>query len=177
MLFNVSGLMGEGIGATRSFDVDGCLESEGREPEAVHGSVELLRTRAGVLVRAHLDVMEPETCSRCLKPLQEKVAIDFEEEFQATVDRLTGRPIEQAPEEDAFVIDENHMLDLTEAVRQYREASTAMQPLCTPGCLGLCPRCGKDLNTGPCGCQFGPADSRWAALAGLLDGRQTEGKD
>jgi len=177
MLFNVSGLMGEGIGATRRFDVDGRLESEDREPEAVHGSVELLRTKTGVLVRAHLDLVEPETCSRCLRPLEERLAIDFEEEFQATVDRHTGRPVGEAPADDAFVIDENHMLDLTEAVRQYREASAAMQPLCKPGCLGLCPRCGKDLNAGPCACQAGPLDSRWAALAGLLDGRKTEGKD
>jgi len=25
-------------------------------------------------------------------------------------------------------------------------------PLCRSDCRGLCPRCGADLNAGPCGC-------------------------
>ena len=33
---------------------------------------------------------------------------------------------------------------------------------------GLCPRCGKDLNAGPCDCP--PAvDSRWRGLAAVKD--------
>jgi uncharacterized protein len=87
----------------------------------------------------------------------------------------TGQPLLEASDEDAFLIDQNHLLDLTEAVRQYREASVIMQPLCRPDCRGLCPRCGRDLNAGDCGCSLGPADARWAALSSLLP--DTEGKD
>jgi uncharacterized protein len=173
MLFNVSGLIQEGIGATRRYEVEGALEREGREPEPVQGHVELIRTKAGVLVRAHLTLVEPESCSRCLQPLQETLAIDFEEEFQTTVDVQSGQALEV--DEDAFTIDQNHMLDLTEAVRQYREASAVMQPLCRPDCKGLCPRCGQDLNLGQCDCSPGPVDPRWAELSGLLS--ETEGKD
>lgn len=176
MLFNVSGLIQEGIGATRSFELDESLESADREPEPVAGSVELLRTKTGVLVRAHLKLVEPETCSRCLRPLEETVPIEFEEEFQLTVDVRSGEALERELDEEDFRIDENHILDLTEAIRQYREASEAMQPLCKPDCLGLCPRCGRDLNAGPCGCEMTPVDSRWSALAALLPSSETEGK-
>lgn len=175
MLFNVSGLIQEGIGATRQHQVDGEIFSEDRGTEQVTGNVELLRTNAGILVRAHLSLVEPETCSRCLKPLQEIVSIEFEEEFQTTVDLQSGGPLADDADEDAFFIDENHLLDLTEAVRQYREASAEMQPLCRPDCKGLCPRCGQDLNLGQCGCNTGPVDTRWAALSGLLP--ETEGKE
>jgi uncharacterized protein len=175
MLFNVSGLIQEGIGATRRHELEGSLETEGREPEPVRGTVELLRTKDGVLVRAHLSLLEPETCSRCLQPLQETVSIEFEEEFRATVDVQSGQPLDERPDDDAFTIDQNHMLDLTEAVRQYREASAIMQPLCREDCRGLCPRCGKDLNTGACDCGAGSIDERWAALSGLLP--KTEGKE
>ena len=174
MLFNVSGLVQEGIGATRQHQVDGVILSDDREPEQVTGSVELLRTKAGILVRARLNLVEPETCSRCLQPLQETVHIDFEEEFQSIVDLQSGQPLEEN-DEDAFLIDENHLLDLTEAVRQYREASAEMQPLCRPDCAGLCPRCGHDLNQGECSCTTGPVDDRWAALWGLRS--ETEGKE
>jgi uncharacterized protein len=169
MLFNVSGIMQEGIGATRQHRVEGTLTSEGRQPERISGNVELLRTKTGVLVRAHLKLVEPETCSRCLKPLEETLAIDFEEEFQATVDLRSGQTIDEAPDADTFLIDEQHMLDLTEAVRQYREASAEMQPLCRPDCRGLCPRCGQDLNTGDCGHTATEVDSRWSGLAELLE--------
>ena len=175
MLFNVSGLIHEGIGATRQHNVDGAISSEDRGPEQVSGKVELLRTNAGVLVRAHLSLEEPETCSRCLQPLQETVGINFEEEFRTTVDVLSGEPLEDSADLDVFFIDENHLLDLTEAVRQYREASAEMQPLCRPDCKGLCPRCGQDLNMGVCGCSLGPVDERWAALGGLL--AEKEGKE
>jgi uncharacterized protein len=177
MLFNVSGLLQEGIGATRSYEIDGVLESDDREPEPVQGHVELLCTKDGVLVRAQLSLVEPEVCSRCLQPLEEALKLEFEEEYLTTIDVRTGRPVEASPDEDAFRIDENHMLDLTEAIRQYREASAAMQPLCRPDCRGLCPRCGQDLNTGECGCEVAPVDNRWSALVGLLPQSDPEGKE
>jgi uncharacterized protein len=175
MLFNVSGLVQEGIGATRRHHVEGVLEAEGRAPEPVEGDVELLTTKSGVLVRARLKLVEPEVCSRCLNPLQETVPIEFEEEFQSTVDVRSGQPVLREDDE-AFTIDENHLLDLTEAIRQYREASAVMQPLCRPDCRGLCPRCGQDLNAGDCSCGAAPIDSRWSALAGLLSS-DSEGKE
>ena len=175
MLFNVSGLIREGIGAVRHHEIDGFLNSEGREPEPVCGDAELIRTNAGVLVRAHLTLEAAETCSRCLQPLHDALPIDFEEEFRTTVDLTTGQPQARDDDDDALLIDENHLLDLTEAVRQYREASAVMQPLCRPDCKGLCARCGRDLNLGDCDCGQGPVDARWAALSGLLS--ETEGKD
>lgn len=175
MLFNVSGLFQEGIGATRQHQVEGTLYDEEGKPEPVLGKVELLRTNDGVLVRAHLILEEPEICSRCLKPLQETIKIDFEEEFKSTVDPHSGQTLDDEEDEDTFLIDENHLLDLTEAVRQYREASAEMQPLCRPDCKGLCFHCGQDLNLGECSCGTGPVDDRWAALKGLRS--DTEGKE
>ena len=175
MLFNVSGLLHEGIGATRQHQLDDTPCSDEQAPELLSGAVELVRTKAGILVRAHLSLEEPETCSRCLKPLQETVGIDFEEEFRTTIDLQSGAPMEEGVEEEAFLIDESHLLDLTEAVRQYREASAQMQPLCRPDCKGLCPRCGHDLNEGACSCSAGTIDDRWSALRGLL--ADPEGKE
>jgi uncharacterized protein len=175
MLFNVSGLIQEGIGAARTHRVEGTLRSDDRGSEQVTGEVKLLRTKAGVLVRAELRLDEPENCSRCLRPLQETIRIDFEEEFRTRLDAMSGETAEDDDDYDAFFVDENHQLDLTEAVRQYREASAEMQPLCRPDCKGLCPRCGQDLNQGQCSCSAGPVDNRWAALSQLLP--DTEGKE
>ena len=173
MLFNVSGLIQEGIGAVRQYEIEDVLVSEDREPERVYGNVEFLRT-TGVLVRAHLKLVESETCSRCASPLQDALAIEFEEEFQQTVD-ATGRLVSERPDADAFLIDDRHQLDLTEAVRQYREASAQIAPLCRPDCKGLCAECGADLNVEACGCQDAVIDVRWAGLASLRTA--SEGKE
>ena len=45
--------------------------------------------------------------------------------------------------------------------------------LCSEDCKGLCPRCGADLNLGPCGCGK-EADPRLAVLAKLLENRENE---
>ncbi|MCM8794860.1 MAG: DUF177 domain-containing protein [Candidatus Omnitrophica bacterium] len=43
-------------------------------------------------------------------------------------------------------------LDVTDDIRQEIIVNYPMRPLCKENCLGLCPRCGKNLNEGPCGC-------------------------
>ena len=41
--------------------------------------------------------------------------------------------------------------------------------LCSEDCKGLCPRCGADLNQGPCSCAKKDVDPRLAVLAKLLE--------
>ena len=44
-----------------------------------------------------------------------------------------------------------------------------MAVVCTEDCKGLCPKCGKDLNEGECGCNRKEVDPRLACLAALLE--------
>ncbi|MBP5322006.1 MAG: DUF177 domain-containing protein [Kiritimatiellae bacterium] len=39
-------------------------------------------------------------------------------------------------------------------------------PICRESCKGLCPKCGKNLNDGPCGCRAESEDC-WAGLDAL----------
>lgn len=54
-------------------------------------------------------------------------------------------------------------LDLAGVIREALILAVPEYPLCRDDCRGLCPRCGADLNDGPCGCRL-EADPRWAAL-------------
>jgi uncharacterized protein len=62
-------------------------------------------------------------------------------------------------------------LDLGEAVREQILLGLPLKPLCREDCQGLCPRCGKDRNLGPCGCapEEEPGDSRLEPLRRLID--------
>ena len=53
---------------------------------------------------------------------------------------------------------EGEEIDLTPLVHEQALLALPTRPLCTEGCRGLCPRCGTNLNAGPCGCPAGPRD-------------------
>lgn len=58
-------------------------------------------------------------------------------------------------------------LDLTESAREGIILALPSYPVCDEGCKGVCPRCGRNLNEGPCGCATAGEDSPWGALDGL----------
>ena len=168
LVYNVSTLLREEIGATREYDVDDRALIDVDEPrhERVTGHVSLLCTKDGVLVTAHLRGEQPELCSRCLRSIAVPMGLELEEEFFATTDIRTGVKLARPPEPDAFLIGPQQQLDLEEAVRQAWTAALPLQPLCRPDCPGLCPKCGKDWNDGPCSC-VAEEDERWGPLRRL----------
>jgi uncharacterized protein len=93
--------------------------------------------------------------------------IKFEEEFLPTVDILSGARLALPDEPGTFTIDERHIIDITEAVRQYTLMAVPMKALCDEDCAGLCHSCGKNLNKGKCNCPPQEIDPRWSLLTKL----------
>jgi uncharacterized protein len=58
-------------------------------------------------------------------------------------------------------------VDVTDDLREAILLQLPNFPICSAACRGLCPRCGKDLNEGPCGCEPPRGDKQWSALDGL----------
>ena len=159
MLFNVSQLLREEVGASRRYDLD-------PEENLHHGHVELIRTPGGILVRCEARVELEAECSRCLTPFGYLADIAFEEVYAQQVDLSTGRKV--TPDDpDSFLIGMDNTIDISEAVRQYSELAAEMQPLCRPDCPGICPVCGTDMGIAPCQCDRTPMDPRWEALVAL----------
>ena len=168
MQYNVSTLLKEPVGSTREYQVDSqvLVDGDRAHRQRVLGRAVFLRTKDGVLVRAHLEGAQSDQCSRCLQPLDLPMQLDIEEEFFASVDAVTGVRLPAPEDPEAFRIDSQHTLDLEETVRQYWAAALPMQALCRPDCRGLCPRCGQDLNQVACSC-VPEEDERWSALREL----------
>ena len=160
---NVSQLLKSPLGTTRDYEINERVEI-GDESPAVRGQVTLLRTDRGILVTGEMETDMELTCSRCLDEYRKHLRLEIEEEFFPTIDILTGARI-SAPEDepDAFTIDENNILDLSEAIRQYALLAVPIKPLCSQDCKGLCPTCGKNLNTETCACPP-QVDPRWSKL-------------
>jgi uncharacterized protein len=172
MRFNVAQLLKSPTGERREFELDediGAIDDEITPVEPLTGVLRLTRTANGILATGRLHTVVSIECRRCLRAFDTAVEFDLEEEFVPTIDVLTGTRLSLDGEEEALQIDERHMLDLSEVVRQYLLLYREQYPLCQEACAGLCPQCGKNLNEGPCGCQDVSEDPRWAALRELLE--------
>ncbi len=83
----------------------------------------------------------------------------FEQPVQGPLDVFaeragTGRAREERElERDEYMkFHDGRQLDLADEARETLLLELPMVPRCREDCKGLCPRCGADLNAGPCGC-------------------------
>lgn len=138
MQLKVSQLLKEPVGSTRRYWVDEDLGIlEGSSPSRVRGEVNLLRTDRGILARGNLKTSVELVCSRCLEPFSGELAYDFEEEFFPVLDMVHDAYIPEPEDSQGFTIDEYHVLDISEAARQYAIMAVPMKPLCRPDCKGI----------------------------------------
>jgi uncharacterized protein len=168
--FNVAQLLREEIGARRNYEFaeDALPLDDETTLQQLVGSVRFTRTNTGVLVDVNAHGVVEMLCTRCLNPSTQQIELQFRDEFHSKIEVNTGVPLPKPDEEDPFYIDESHLVDLGEAIREYALLELPMQPLCRPDCKGLCPICGADLNAVPCGCQSEESDDRFAVLKNLL---------
>jgi uncharacterized protein len=171
MLYNVAQLLKAPVGTSLEYDIheeNVQLDEDLTVIGPVEGHVRLHHTNQGILADGWVDMTLELTCMRCLNEFEQPMHLDFSEVFYPTVDINTGAPVPPMAEEEAFPIDDHHLLDLTEAIRQDILVSLPMIPICREDCAGLCPQCGHDLNLGPCDCKPVEVDSRFSVLEKLL---------
>ena len=176
MDFNVSQLLKEPVGSVRSYDLDESISLKTGGPKSyVKGSVNMLRTNRGILLTALLDSVVPCSCSRCLVDMGYPLELDIEEEYLPKTDVLTRARMKDPQEfEENFFTGSGHILDLSEAVRQYLDIGTPMNPICSDNCSGICLTCGVNLNETSCACDETPADPRWGPLLELVSVKEQD---
>jgi uncharacterized protein len=144
------------------------------------------------------------TCVRCLEEYSQPVTLELEEEFRPSIDVASGlsiaygnasAPGAEPAEVDFFLISEDHVLDLTEVLRQAAWLAAPMMPICREDCPGIplplpAPVASDDeaADDDPeTATEPGQVDARLAVLQHLLDaadattdaqpGRPMKGKD
>ena len=145
-----------------SIDLSDLLYGESHpvsEPVLAEGVV---RNTAGVLVMTgSLHTTIHGVCDRC--------ASDFDKFVEFPLDVVLVTELSNEENEDEWVFPlEGDSADLEDIVRTVFVLNLDSKLLCKPDCKGLCCRCGKNLNDGPCNCQK-ELDPRFAALKQLLE--------
>jgi uncharacterized protein len=147
--WNVAGLLADGVGAARTYDV---RDAEIDVPEGLRlaapiaGHVRLSRTNRGILADGRLATSLAGECARCLRPLTTPIDLVLEEEYLPSIDLSTGRPVDSAAEPEALRLSDHHELDLEPAVRDAISLAEPIAPLDRPDCPGLCVVCGLPLD-------------------------------
>lgn len=172
--FNVSQLLQEPTGATRQYELDDAqlVVDETIAMRPVQGKVRMTRTPKGVLVDVDVHGAVEFECGRCLTRYAQPLELHFSEEYHQTVNVHTGARLSAPEEDDVFLIDETHRLDLADAMNEYALLNLPAAPRCSDDCKGLCAECGKNLNEGPCDCIPDVVDDRFAELGKLLGDSQ-----
>jgi uncharacterized protein len=168
--FNVSQLLQEPTGATRQYTLDDAQLDldQSLTMRPVVGDVRLTRTPDGVLADVEVQGKVELECGRCLTLYEQPVALEFSEEFYQTVNVHTGArlPLPEG-DDDIFLIDETHKLDLAEPMREYTLLELPPAPRCREDCKGLSIS-GRNLNEEPDDTPPEPMDERLAVLEQLL---------
>lgn len=93
-----------------------------------------------------------------------------EQDFECTCvrcgDDFKWTAIDEEVDESEEDVAENSFFDLTDSLRECIILCFPCNPVCREDCMGVCPRCGKNLNRETCSCAT-EGGSRWGALEGL----------
>lgn len=163
---NVAQLLKEPVGATRIVDLrlDQFPLDEVARAHDVEAEARLTRVESGVLVDGRVHGLAELECVRCLEPFDAPFAGEFDAEYRPSIDIRTGLPLPRPEDEETFVIDHNHELDLGELLRQVALLELPMQPICREDCPGIV--AGVDAEPEPAA---EASDERLAVLRRLLE--------
>lgn len=132
--------------------------------------VTFLNFEGNIDIRGELTIVLHPPCDRCLKVYTDKKKIPFHNVmaplYKSASQEEEGRESERelVREDLEFAYYEGDRIDLSDMVREQILLNESIKHLCSDDCKGICQRCGKDLNEGPCSCKEEHHDKRWDVL-------------
>ena len=127
------------------------------EPIRLSGAIE---RRADVIrLKGRYETMMSLRCDRC--------GVLFQKELSEPLALVLAEQREAGDREDIYILT-NGGCNISEVFEPDIILSAPSKTLCSESCEGLCPRCGHELNQGPCACAP-ETDPRWDALRTLID--------
>jgi len=115
------------------------------------GTLRLTRTKSRLAIKGDFEALVEIPCDRCLNV----AAAPLKAEVNEKLDLINpGDNQETGPDEDldGGLKLQNGQVNLAGLLAELFWLAWPFRFICRPDCAGICPRCGADLNDGPCGC-------------------------
>ncbi|NPV59292.1 MAG: DUF177 domain-containing protein [Actinobacteria bacterium] len=127
----------------------------------------------GIRVKGRIEGTVKVSCTRCLEEYRHRLDIPVDEFYRrpglgAAVPEAGRLRDAEVLEDDDYVIHEG-TVDLNLLVNDNVMTGLPIKRLCDQACRGLCPKCGKNLNQGDCGCADDLIDPRMEVFRDLLE--------
>ena len=111
-------------------------------------------------------------CARCLQPFEMPLNSNFtltysQKETPPEQSNLSQEEIELTAEEMGLIYYQGEEINLQNEIQEQVVLALPIRALCKPGCKGLCPKCGADLNEAACECDGSPSGGKFDALKDL----------
>lgn len=145
------------------------IEEEGLSfPSPVNVDIRLVKEKRKVLLSGRIETELELACSRCLEACRHSLSTQLELVYYPSP--FPGEGNKELNEKDLSVsYYREGIIDVREDVREAIILALPLKPLCRPGCRGLCPHCGLNLNEKECECRTNQTDPRLAVLGELLN--------
>lgn len=142
---------------------------EGIQVDTVHLSGELHKEENGISFEGQIETSARLSCSRCLDEYTLPLELPFDLIYTTVPEG--SRSADSRIDDDMVtrVHFDGGRIDLQSLLAEQVYLGLPLKPLCRPDCLGLCPRCGTNLNVGDCSCaEERTEDPRLRVLKNLL---------
>src|SRR5262245_18778276 len=161
----------EGLAVSRSFR--GLrLPSDDGDPTALDSvqlSGDLSKEREGVSFSGRIATSVTLSCSRCLEGYALPLDLPFDLFYTTETEGSGGDDNRMDDDMVTRVPYDGVRIPLLPLIFEQVYLGLPLKPLCRPDCLGLCPRCGTNLNAGDCACaETRTEDPRLRILKNLL---------
>lgn len=152
---------GEPLSFSYDFDLS-AVDLAGMYPfvSPVHAQGRVQSQSDSVVLHAEVSFLFSIPCDRCAETVERSYSYSFEHPLVCSLNEEGN---------DAFLEVKDKKLDLDELLRADILLELPTKFLCSPDCRGLCPVCGRNLNTGACSCHLHQTDPRLEVLKKLID--------
>jgi len=136
---------------------------------AVNLNGELSKDADGISFVGRIETSARLSCSRCLEEYALPLVLPFDLFYTTEPDGSPGAVSRIDDDMVTRVHFDGDRIDVESLVSEQVYLGLPLKPLCRPDCLGLCPRCGTNLNAGDCACaEERTEDPRLRVLKNLL---------
>jgi uncharacterized protein len=160
MIVDIDRLPREGLKISKNFEFfnDEIIEEDVVFLLPLHAEVTVRKVGEEVYVKGKIETLLSFVCSRCLVPFEFPVNSHFDlvylpEELEVAREELDSDDLNIS-----FYY--SRKIDLREVILEQLNLTFPVKPLCSDACQGICPVCGKNINTGDCSCETKDSDSR-----------------
>jgi len=161
----------EGLRIARSikgFRLEGD-DADGVRVETVEMTGDLGKEEDGVSFSGRIRTSAHLPCSRCLESYSLPLDLPFDLLYTTAPDAAKGADHRIDDDMVTRMHFDGARIDLKALLTEQLYLGLPLKPLCRPDCLGLCPRCGTNLNAGDCACaEERTEDPRLRILKNLL---------